>query len=93
MGHRPIFCVEVFLQYMDRKRRNERHIHISELLKMLIVIYFALFNFGSIFNMFIMEVGKLKIQMWTLDNWRYYICSNIYLIHKSLSLGNSKVLL
>lgn len=43
-----------------------KEIYISERLKVLIVIYFALFNFGSIFNMFINGVGKLRVQMWSL---------------------------
>ncbi len=43
-----------------------KEIHISETLKILIIIYFALFNFGSIYNMFINGVGKLRVQMWSL---------------------------
>ncbi len=47
-------------------KEEMKEIYISERLKILIVIYFALFNFGSIFNMFINGVGKLRVQMWSL---------------------------
>jgi O-antigen/teichoic acid export membrane protein len=47
-------------------KEEMKDIHISEALKILIVIYFALFNFGSIYNMFINGVGKLRVQMWSL---------------------------
>lgn len=41
-------------------------IYISEKLKILLLIYFLLFTFGSIFNMFINGVGKIKVQMYSL---------------------------
>ncbi len=39
---------------------------ISNRLKLLLILYFLLFNFGSIFNMFINGIGKLTIQMYSL---------------------------
>ncbi len=41
-------------------------IHITEKLKILLLIYFLLFTFGSIFNMFINGIGKIKVQMYSL---------------------------
>lgn len=39
---------------------------ISTKLKLSLIIYFLLFTFGSVFNMFINGVGKLTIQMYSL---------------------------
>ncbi len=39
---------------------------ISKKLKILLIIYFLLFSFGGIFNMFINGVGKITIQMYSL---------------------------
>jgi len=39
---------------------------ISNKLKILLIIYFLLFSFGGIFNMFINGVGKISVQMYSL---------------------------
>lgn len=39
---------------------------ISNKLKLLLILYFLLFTFGSIFNMFINGVGKITVQMYSL---------------------------
>ena len=59
------FVSDFFFDLWIGKKEME-DIYISEILKILIVVYFALFNFGSIFNMFINGVGKLRVQMWSL---------------------------
>lgn len=41
-------------------------IHISKVLKISLLIYFLLFTFGSIFNMFINGTSKIKVQVYSL---------------------------
>lgn len=47
-------------------KKEMANIHISNKLKISLLIYFLLFTFGGIFNMFINGVGKLFIQMYSL---------------------------
>ncbi|MCA0931059.1 oligosaccharide flippase family protein [Lutimonas saemankumensis] len=43
-----------------------KSINITDRLKISLIIYFLLFTFGSVFNMFINGVGKLQVQMYSL---------------------------
>ena len=59
------FISDFFFDFWIGKDKMKT-IYISKRLKIALLIYFLLFTFGGIFNMFINGVGKLTIQMYSL---------------------------
>lgn len=58
-------CSELFFNLWIG-RNNMSSLEISQSLRIFLIIYFLLFSFGGIFNMFINGVGKLSVQLYSL---------------------------
>lgn len=66
---------------------------ISTKLKLSLLIYFLLFAFGSVFNMFINGVGKIKVQMYSLLIGAFIFFPIAYILITKLNWGMESVVL
>lgn len=74
-------------------KEKMKTIIISNRLKILLIIYFLLFTFGSVFNMFINGIGKLFIQMYSLLLGAIIFIPTAYFFVKFLHWGIESVVI